>query len=483
MPSSDAHPSPWRRLGCALPILGALACSDGPVPVPTDPGAAVASEASKPAGSRPLVLRGTLLTPDGVIKHGYVGIVNGRIASVSDKQPDLPDAFTVNTDGIILPGFIDLHNHLPWNVLPRWSPGRTFTNQPQWADDPEFRQLRAPIDHLLPSHFCDMNAWGELRAVIGGTTSILATQALPCIHGLARNLDFNSGFYGTTELDREHIFNVDGFRLPPPSDLAGRAAFVDAARFFIANPLYEALAMHVSEGTDAFAEEQFTFLQSQSLLNPKGILIHGISLRASDFQVMAAAGTALVWSPRSNLELYGETANISAALAAGVEIALAPDWAITGSSNMLDELKTAAQWNRRRLGGRLTLRQLVDMVTSVPAHIAGVEDEVGTIKAGLRADLLVISGDRNDPYAAVVGANPADVQLVLIEGVPLYGNRTFMQSFWAPADLEEISLPGTPKTLATPAAAIVVAGLAARLQAALQAEGTSLASLTEPGVQ
>jgi len=466
-------------------VLIAVACDEPQGPLPAEPRPSLIGSAIGAEGAPPIVLRGTVVTPDGVIKHGYVGLVGGRIVSVSDKQPDIPDAVRVNTEGIILPGFIDLHNHVPWNVLPRWSPDRTFTNQPQWADDPAFRQFSAPFDHLVASSFCDMNTWGELRALVGGTTSVMATRAIPCIQGLVRNLDFNSGFYGTTELNREHIFNAAGFRLPPPSDVAGRAAFVQAARFFIANPFYEALAMHVAEGTDADAEEQFTFLQSQSLLNPKGVLIHGISLGASDFQAMAASGTALVWSPRSNLELYGTTANIAAALDAGVEIALAPDWAITGSSNMLDELKTAAQWNHEHLGGRLTDRQLVDMVTFVPAHVAGVDDEVGAIRPGLRADLLVIGreddDDDADPYRVVVDASPADVRLVLIAGMPLYGDRALTERFWDPSDLEEIALPGAPKTLATPVAGIIVAQMAARLQAALQAEGTSLASLIESG--
>ncbi|MGH7629993.1 MAG: amidohydrolase family protein [Gemmatimonadales bacterium] len=451
---------------------------DSPVapPLSIDPATAAGTVAS----GTPVVLRGTVITPSAVVKHGYVTIVNGRIASVSEKQPDIPDALKLNVDGIISPGLIDLHNHVPWNVLRRWSPGPRFTNQAQWAGSPEFRQLRRPFDRLLPSYVCDMNAWGELRALVGGTTAVIATHSVPCIHGLVRNLDFNSGFYGTTELDREHIFNVAGFRLPPPSDVVGRDAFVQAALSFIANPFYEALAMHVAEGTDAVAQEQFTFLESESLLNPKGVLIHGVSLGATDFQAMASTGTALVWSPRSNLELYGATANISAALDAGVEIALAPDWALTGSSNMLDELKTAAQWNQQHLGARLTPRQLVDMVTSVPSRITGLDDEVGEIRPGLRADLLVVSGEPDDPYNAVIDATPATVQLVLIEGVPLYGDREFMERFWARSDLEEVSLPGGGKTLATPAAGVVVAEVAARLQAALTQEGTSLASLTEP---
>jgi 5-methylthioadenosine/S-adenosylhomocysteine deaminase len=478
MPQSCAYPDPWRRIGLGLFATLALACNAEPSAGPTDLGTAPTADANKPPAGAPLVLRGTVVTPGGFIKHGYVAVAHGRITSVSAKQPDIPGAVSINADGIIIPGFVDVHNHVPWNALPRWSPGRTFANRYQWRADPAYLQaVGEPFGRVAASHFCDMNSWGELRALVGGTTSILATQPDLCIHGLVRNLDFNSGFYGTTELDREHIINVLG--VPLATDPSGRAAFAGAASFFIANPFFEALVIHVAEGTDALSEEEFSFLQSQSLLNSKGVIIHGISLGAADFQAMAASGTALVWSPRSNLELYGTTADISSALNAGVEVALAPDWAITGSSNMLDELKTAAQWNRQHLGGRLTPRQLVDMVTSAPAHIAGVEDEVGSIRAGLRADLVVIAGDPDNPYGAVLDARPRDIQMVLIEGVPLYGDRTFLQSFWAPADLEQISLPDGPKTLATPAAAIVVAGVAARLQAALQAEGTSLAPLTE----
>jgi 5-methylthioadenosine/S-adenosylhomocysteine deaminase len=428
--------------------------------------------------SQSIVLRGTIITPSGVMKHGYVSIVYGRIASVSDKPPNLPGADTVNTHGIILPGFVDVHNHVVFNVLPRWSPGRLFTNRNQWRTDPErIRLVSEPVNRLEASNFCDMNAWGEFRALVGGTTSLMVTRPQPCIHGLVRNLDFNSGFYGTTELNREHIFNV--LDLPSTSNPQARAAFVDAARFFIANPFYEALLIHLAEGTDDAAKEEFTFVQLQSLLNPKGVVIHGIPLGSAHFQAMATNGTALVWSPRSNLELYGQTANVLAALDAGVEIALAPDWAVTGSSNILDELKVAARWNREQLGGRLTDRQLINMVTSTPARIAGVDDHVGALKAGLRADILVINGDHNDPYRAVVDATVADIDLVFIGGVPIYGDRTFMEHFWKRSDLQEINLTGTKKTLATPSANIIVSDIETRLKAALDAEGISLAPLIE----
>ena len=139
---------------------------------------------------------------------------------------------------------------MPWNVLPRWRPGKTFSNRYQWRVDPDYVQAAAqPFDNVSASHFCEMNAWGELRGLVGGTTSIMATQPVPCIHGLVRNLDRNSGFYGTTELNSSTSSTCSAF--PPATDPSARAQFVGAAGYFIANPFDQALAIHVSEGTDA----------------------------------------------------------------------------------------------------------------------------------------------------------------------------------------------------------------------------------------
>jgi hypothetical protein len=146
---------------------------------------------------------------------------------------------------------------------------------------------------------------------------------------------------------------------------------------------------------------------------------------------------------------------------------------------MLNELKVAAQWNRERLGGRVTDKQLVDMATIAPAHIAGVDDEVGAIRVGLRADLLIINGDHNNPYASVINASAGDVELVFINGVPLYGDKNLMKDFWNKSDLEEVQIADVTKTLANTAANIVIANIEQRLQLALQAEGVSLAPLVE----
>jgi len=81
----------------------------------------------------------------------------------------------------------------------------------------------------------------------------------------------------------------------------------------------------------------------------------------------------------------------------------------------------------------------------------------------------------------VIEAAPADVRLVVVDGVPLYGDRSLLTQLWGPLELQEIPVNGAAnKTLAGAAAGLVVTDLAARLQNALEAEGTSLAPLTEP---
>lgn len=432
------------------------------------------------SGPTAIVLAGTVLTPDGPLEPGFVSIERGRIVEVSHARPRRPDAVVLNTNGVIAPGFVDLHNHVSYDVLPRWSPRATFTNKLQWRMDLEYQtRVAAPYSRLSRQYFCEMNRWGELRALVGGTTSISATAPAACIYGLVRNVDAASGFYSTTELNLEHVLNV--LEIPPATAPAARLDFAAQARFLIASAAFEALMLHVAEGTDAEAHEEFEFLQRQSLLNPKGVLIHGIALNAQDFAAMAAAGTALVWSPRSNVELYGRTADVRAALDSGVDVAIAPDWAITGSGNMLAELHFAARWNEDRLGGVLSARQLVEMATSTPARAAGIDDEVGALIPGLRADLVVLDADDGDPYRTVLNARPRNVRLVLIDGVPLYGDHPLMRRFYSASELEELDVDSRGKELATPAAGgVTVADLESTLDAALRAEGTSLAALFEP---
>src|SRR5918999_4297661 len=62
------------------------------------------------APAEPFALHGCVLTPERPIEDGYVVVGAGKtIAAVQEQRPDL--ARVHDTNGVILPGLLDLHGH------------------------------------------------------------------------------------------------------------------------------------------------------------------------------------------------------------------------------------------------------------------------------------------------------------------------------------------------------------------------------------
>src|SRR5205823_398295 len=121
----------------------------------------------------------------------------------------------------------------------------------------------------------------------------------------------------------------------------------------------KAYLIHCGEGTDAKALAEYATLGSVTttpgcLLAPPTAITHGTAFGAGEFASMAQHGMKLTWSPASNVSLYGQTADIPTALTAGVTVALAPDWSMGGSPNLLDEMRFADTWDNTHWSNRLS---------------------------------------------------------------------------------------------------------------------------------
>ena len=142
-------------------------------------------------------------------------------------------------------------------------------------------------------------------------------------------------------------------------------------------------------------------------------------------------GGSMVWSPLSNLLLYGATARVDAAKRAGVRIGLGSDWSPSGSKNLLGELKVAWLYSQHLLDGLFSARDLVAMATRDAAAILKWHKALGTLEPGKRADLLVIAGKTGDPYEALIKAKETAIRLVMINGVARYGMPSLMVALGA----------------------------------------------------
>jgi 5-methylthioadenosine/S-adenosylhomocysteine deaminase len=477
--------------------------------------AALAQQAFDPA--RGIVLHGTVVTMDaaGTILHnGNVLVRDDRIVATwqganPPRGPQVGDAVQVDlgSRALIFPGLINLHNHPTYNMLELWPApsshvqaalGRPLGTEPyanryQWNlmldnGSPELRRLVDTPQSLLNSPiglnlYPEVGKYAEVKAMLGGETAVEGGPSDPTTNNiLIRNV--GSLNFGRDRID-SRVPSIDGLTGTELNDLVAR----------MQDAQIDAWIVHMAEGVrdnqrragDSFSSRaEFATLTSKGLLTDMTVIIHGNGLEPDDFAAMRAApsirldgtgdglGAKLVWSPLSNLLLYGQTALIYHALQAGIVVSLGTDWSPSGSRTLLDELKIADITIRdtRLLGADRDLipslsitgkagnareeaeialdKLLVEMVTTNPAKTLRWTQEVGSIEPGKFADLVLITRPAhpsgpdlpNSPYRNLIDATEEDVRLVVVNGEPLVGDVAIMDQF-KPGDYEIVTSVGS----------------------------------------
>jgi 5-methylthioadenosine/S-adenosylhomocysteine deaminase len=425
------------------------------------------------AQQTPIALTGTLVMPETVIEDGTVLLLDGKIVA-SGAHVTLPAGTkVVHTDGILAPGLIDLHNHLSWNIFPRWKPIEEFGNRYDWQQKPVYNiQMTVPHELITKEGLeCEAERYAEVKAITEGETSVTGSMHGTCVQHLTRNLDVDPEL--GPGLGRV-IYDVFPLQMSPEALAEADAALSTHPR--------GSLLIHLGEGAprDASAAREFAMLKGRGLLRPGVSLIHGVAITPEGFAEMAGKGVGLVWSPRSNVELYGDTANVAAAKAAGVHIALAPDWSPTGSVGLLGELNYASMWNQTQAFPPFTEKDLVMMATANAAELVDLSGQIGSLAPGHAADVIVLRRGSNlhDAYWTLTHSSPQDLELVVIGGRALYGEAALMEP-WGAASGETLQICGATKRLA--AGGNSFAETEERLDLALHQAGRFLAPLAECG--
>jgi 5-methylthioadenosine/S-adenosylhomocysteine deaminase len=171
---------------------------------------------------------------------------------------------------------------------------------------------------------------------------------------------------------------------------------------------------------------------------------------------MGAVGAKLIWSPQSNLALYGKTTNIPLALQHGVEVSLGVDWNASGSDTMFDELRVAQQVNEELWGGVIPSSEWVQMITTHPARALAVDGVIGSLQPGRKADITVVRQRGPDPGSSLLQNHLADLEMLWIGGLLHYGTAAVVQSA-RPDACESVVVQGSAKRLCTPVLPLVAA--------------------------
>lgn len=382
-----------------------------------------------------LVVTGTLVTfdpdadrdprPGGAVYIDDDGVIEAVRSSRATPPTGYADAPRVNAGGLVFPGLVDLHNHLAYNTLPLWRAPRDtpYETRYQWPGAATYaRDISNPATAYGEAAPAAALRYAEVKAVVGGVTSIQGspplTRAFP--GWMVRNVEkevfaADSGGPAVKDRWRQSVLPLDRTKLSK----AGTALAAGSS-----------FAYHLAEGTSPKLLEEFGDLQATGCIGPGLVGIHSTALGPTEFAAWAAVGGTVVWSPFSNLWLYGATTDVSTAAASGLRVCLGNDWAPSATRNLLGELKVADLWNRRSLHSVFTDRELCEMVTANPgAALERVwQRPVGRIVEGGLGDLCVIARTNADPFRSLVQATEADVRLVVIGGRAAYGLASLVEA-------------------------------------------------------
>lgn len=362
-----------------------------------------------------------------------VSLVNGRIIAgeriassvrftsrvlALDDPPKRGDTVVDLNGAFVLPGLINAHDHLELNHYGRLKGREQYANAGEWIDDfrpavrfdPEIRRKAS-----LP--LADRLFVGGLKNLLAGVTTVAHHN--PMYRGIRRHVPIRVverfGWAHSFALEREPV----GANGEMGGDVRARCAATPDAMPFI---------VHAGEGIDGSAAEELDRLQSTGCLRANTVLVHGVAITVDVWRTIVTAGTSLVWCPGSNGFLFGRTAPVRSLLdtdaVAASHICLGSDSRVTGSRDLLAEMRVAAQ------SGAIASGELLRMVTSAPARILKLRG-VGRIGIDTPADLIVIPATNADAADALVATSRGQVEFVAVAGRPLIGCRRFAAAFQA----------------------------------------------------
>lgn len=391
------------------------------------------------AGDASKLIVGDVLTPGKIYRGGQVLVdAAGAIACVGcGCDADAASATKiVCPQGVVSPALINTHDHITYaQNSPYTDTGERYEHRHDWREGKNgHTKITTPGKATT-----EQISWGELRFLMGGATSTVGSGSAA---GLLRNLD--------RAADEEGL-GVDyvDFETFPLGDSDGKQLASGCGYKSIASmPAKGSFLPHVAEGINAFASNEFSCLSStdnggKDLLEARSSFIHSVGLTARNYAEMAKDGATIIWSPRSNITLYGDTAIVTQAARFGARIALGTDWVATGSMNMVRELVCADEFNRNNLGGFFTDEQLWLMTTSHAAAALGAAGSIGTLAPGKVADISIWNGSAHKDYRAIIDSKPSDVALVMRGGKVLYGDESLVSATGTGCDT--IDVCGTSK--------------------------------------
>ncbi len=406
-----------------------------------------------------------------VLRNASVKVVDGRITEVGQNISST-SAKTLDCHGkVLLPGLINTHTHLSMTLFRGY------------ADDMELKdwleQKIWPLEKKLTDEMCYngalLGAWEMIRT---GTTSFVdmyfhmerVADAVKqaglrgfLSHGIidppdkaAKEKDRKKSIALSQYIKRLNDSRVR-FILGPHSPYTCEEDTLLWAKE-MAEKADTFVTVHVAETRREQAESEtkrklrtVDYLDRIGFLSERLLVAHAVWLTKSEVRILGEKRVKAAHCPVSNMKLAGGgVAPVPEMWDAKVPVGLGTDGPASNNSlDMFDTMKACALIHKayRWDPTALPAQRVLDMATREGAKCVGMEDELGSIETGKRADMILVGLDKPNlipVYSAgtivsdlVYSANGSNVDTTIVEGVPLMLNQEF--STLEPGKIRELA--------------------------------------------
>ncbi|MCB5265116.1 MAG: amidohydrolase family protein [Candidatus Cloacimonetes bacterium] len=182
--------------------------------------------------------------------------------------------------------------------------------------------------------------------------------------------------------------------------------------------------IHLGEGTDEITKGEFARLKEHGMLKDNTLLIHGIAFTPPEIAEIAKVGASLCWCPSSNYYLLGKTLDIAAVLEHKANVVIGTDSTMSGGVNLIAEFATI-----REHYPQIPASELYRMVTQNAVKALRLHKRYGALDPENTQNLLLIDQIEKDPFENLMELEMKGIQLLLVDGLPRYGDSWLLDLF------------------------------------------------------
>lgn len=375
-------------------------------------------------------------------------VLDNRIAKIEENIEE-PDAQIIDAkENIVMPGLVNTHTHLAMSIFRGYKDDKKLMD---WLENAIF-----PVeDKLQPDDIYWNSYLSCIELIKSGTTTFndmyfrmdktieaaeesgLRAVIAWCI----TDTSIKDKITRTREYHEKYNFPDSKIKVYVSAH-APYSCSPDTIQLCVdlAKELDTGIHIHLSETLeeDKIIRERYgktgtEYLNDLQVFDVPVVLAHGIYISDSDIEILKNIKGGISHNPISNCKLSSGVCDVTKLRKNGIKVGLGTDGiGSTTTLDMFEEMKTAAYLQKINTMDPTSIKayDILKMATIEGAKVLCLDDEIGTVEVGKKADLIIINKDKTHLYPEndlctnlVYSANGADVDTVIVDGKVLMQNR------------------------------------------------------------